>query len=163
MFTPSLLLYGIACSRAPAGPGPHSPVLRQRLPLWHEAHRERVDAVARVLGGDAFAEEDVAEVAAAVRALDFDAHAIRVRQAFDGAGDFVVEGGPAAVGVELVGAAVEWRVAATADVGAGLVEVVVLAGEGILGALVLDDAGFFGREFVVLGTFHDGASISGCL
>ena len=113
----------------------------------------------RVLGREPLAEEDVAEVAAAVGALDLDAHAVGVGQAPDGAGDLVVEGGPAAVGVELVVGAIEGRVAAAADVGAGLVEVVVLAGEGRLGALVLDDVASRRRQLVVLGAFgHEAAS-----
>src|SRR3970282_331246 len=72
----------------------------------HEFHRQRVHAVARVLGRQPFAEEDVAQVAAAVGALDLDAHAIGVWQALDGTRYLVVEGGPATAGVELVLAAV---------------------------------------------------------
>src|SRR4051812_26543524 len=44
-----------------------------------ELHRQRVHAVARVLRREPLAQKDVAQVSAAVVALDFDAHAIGVR------------------------------------------------------------------------------------
>src|SRR5687767_2514184 len=44
-----------------------------------EFHGQRVDAVPRVLGREPLAQEDVAQVSAAVGALDLDAHAIGVR------------------------------------------------------------------------------------
>src|SRR6476660_2692633 len=44
-----------------------------------ELHRQAVHAMARVLRRQPFAEEDVAQVCAAVVALDLDAHAVRVR------------------------------------------------------------------------------------
>ena len=64
------------------------------------------------------------------------------------------------MGVELVVGAVELRVAAAADVSAGLVEVIVLAGEGRFGAFGLDDVPLARCELVVLRTFHGGATAS---
>src|SRR5690606_40680545 len=86
-----------------------------------------------------------------------------VRQASHRAGDLVVECGPAAAGVELVLGAVQGRVAAPADVGAGLEEVVVLAGEGRLRALELDDVALLRRQLVVLRAFHVHTSLGGAL
>ena len=56
-----------------------------------------------VLVGHAFTEEDVAEVAVAIFADDFGARAINIADASHGSGDFVIEAGPAAVTLELVG------------------------------------------------------------
>ncbi len=96
----------------------------------------------------------MAEVAAAVRALDLGAHAVGIGQPVHRARDLLVERGPAAVRVKLVVGAIERGVAAPADVGAGRVEVVVLAGEGPLGALPLDDIAFFFGQFVVFRVRH---------
>src|SRR6185436_637171 len=71
-----------------------------------ELHRQRVHAMARVLRREPLAQENVAQVTATVGALDLDTHAVGVRQALHSARHLVVEGRPAAAGVELVGAAV---------------------------------------------------------
>src|SRR3954466_10145933 len=110
-----------------------------------EFHRQRVHTMARVFRRQPLAEEDVAQVSAAVVALDLDAHAIRVGQTLDRSRHLVVERRPAATGVELVLAAVELSVTAAANVAAGLVEVVVLAGEWGLRALHLDHVALVGR------------------
>src|SRR5206468_4293566 len=111
-----------------------------------------------VLRRQALAVEDVAQVAAARLAQDLDAAAVGVAVLLDGAGDLVVEAGPAAAGLELVGGAVQGRVAAAADVGPGGLVRGVLAGERALGPLAQDDALFLGIERVVaLGIGH-GAS-----
>ena len=96
-----------------------------------------------VLLREAFALEDVAEVASAVFAEDLDASSIGVDVAANGAFDLVVEAGPAAAGVELVFGAVELRVAAAAGVDAGIFRIDVLAGTGELGPFVDEDALFF--------------------
>jgi hypothetical protein len=98
--------------------------------------------------GEALAVEDVTQVAAAGRAQNFDAAAIGVGLVADGAGELLVEAGPAAAGVELAVGAVEGGVAPAADIDAGLKEVVVFASEGPLGALMDDDALFSGGEWV---------------
>ena len=81
-------------------------------------------------------------MAVAVRALDFDALAVGIGQTLHSARDFVVERWPTTMRVELIFGAVELRVAATAEVGASLVKVIVLTGEGRFGALGLDDGRF---------------------
>src|SRR5438105_3436677 len=48
------------------------------LRLRHEGQRHRVHAVPRVLRGEALAEEDVTEAAAARRALDLDPLTVRI-------------------------------------------------------------------------------------
>ena len=108
----------------------------------------------RTFRREPFAKEHVAEVAAAVSALNLDAVAIRVGQTLHGTGDLVIEGWPPAVSVELVLGAVELGVAAAANVGAGFVEVIVLAGEGRFGAFGLDDVPLAQRELVALRAFH---------
>src|SRR3954454_8892845 len=77
-----------------------------------ELHRQGIHAMARVLSRQPFAEEDMAQVRAAVVALDLDAHAIRVRQTLNGARYLIIEGRPAAARVEFVLAAIKHGVAA---------------------------------------------------
>src|SRR3954454_10772403 len=89
-----------------------------------ELHRQAVHAMARVLCCQPFAEEDVAQVSAAVVAFDLDAHAVRVRQPLHRARHLIVEGRPAAARVEFVLAAIKHGVAAAADIAARFVEIV---------------------------------------
>src|SRR6476661_4292835 len=92
--------------------------------------------------------EDVAEVAAAIRALDLDSPAVTVRDVRYRSRDLLVEGGPAAARVELRVGGVQRRVALPAEIGALDVEVVVFAGERKLGAFVEDDPRLFRIKFV---------------
>lgn len=108
----------------------------------------------RVVLREPLAKEHVAEVAAAVGALNLDALTVRVGQTFHGADDLIIEGRPAAVSVELILGAVEPGVAAAANVGAGFIEVIVLAGEWRFGTSGLDHVPLAGRELVVLRVFH---------
>lgn len=93
--------------------------------------------------GEALALEDVAEVAAAVGTGDLDSfheHA-GVLEAFDGAGDAVEVGGPAAAAAELVRCLVQGGVTPGACVHTlRRVVLVKLAGPGRLGALLAEDA-----------------------
>ena len=73
--------------------------------------------MARVLGGERLALEDMPQVAAAGRADDLCAPAVCVLAAGDRPGDLVIEARPAAARVELVIRAVQGRVAAAAVVG----------------------------------------------
>lgn len=102
-----------------------------------------------VLGRHALAFEDVAEMSAAMIADDLRSPTISVSNAFDGVADLVVEAGPTAPRVELAGRFIQRRVAPSAEIGAGLLAIVQLPGARSLGALVDDDACFFGVEFVV--------------
>lgn len=103
----------------------------------------RVDAVALAGGGGAVL-EDVAEVAAAVRADDFCAgHAMTdVRELLDGVGvGGGGEAGPAAVGVELVAGGENDVAAAGTGIVAVLVRLeVVFAGKGAFGVLFSQDS-----------------------
>ena len=83
-----------------------------------------------VFGGKPFSVEDVAEVAVAVIAENLGAAPVGVGFAAHGTRYLVVETGPTAAAVELVGGAVERGVAAAADVRAGSFMQVILAGEG---------------------------------
>ena len=81
---------------------------------------------------------------AAIGALDLDPVAVWVGEMLYRAFNLFVEGWPAAMGVELVGRPVELGIALAADIGTGLVEVVIFPGKGPFGPLVLDDVFFFG-------------------
>jgi hypothetical protein len=107
----------LLCEAAPASVGVEHG--RQLTALGDEPDGEGVDAVARVLVGEALALEDVAEVAAAVGADYFRAPAVRVRVALDAPRVLFVETRPAAARLELGLGRVEWVVAAPADEGAG--------------------------------------------
>ena len=108
--------------------------LGQRLPGGHEPDRQRIDTLARILLGQPFAHELVAQVAAAVGASDFRAPAVRIEQAPERARVAIVERRPAATGIELALRREQRGVAAPADVGPRLVEIVVFTREGALGA-----------------------------
>lgn len=99
--------------------------------------------MALIFGRELFAVEDVAEVAAATGAEDFGAIAVGV--AGDGAGQLVIEGGPAAMRRELVGGEIEGCVALAADIDAGLFVVFEATGTGTFGAFMVDHIIFFGR------------------
>lgn len=103
-----------------------------------------------VLCREVFTSEDMAEVGAAVGALNLRPHPIWVRQPLDGAGDFFIKTGPAAACLKLVLGTVQFSSAASADIGAFFPERIVFSGEGHLGAFVDYDLFFFGREFSLL-------------
>lgn len=115
-----------------------------------ELDRQAVDAVAGILFGQSFALKNVAEVATAVVAEDFDAAAVGITNFFNRAGHFVVETGPTAAGAELVLAIVKRGIATAANEDTVDLEVVILAGEGHFGAFVDNDAGFLGGKGVVI-------------
>lgn len=117
----------------------------------NEPHRERIHAMARVFFRDAFAAENVAEVRAAGVALDLGPPTVRIDQFPYGSGNGIVKSRPAALRVELVRRAVEFRAAAFADVGACFEELIVFTAARRFGSLVLDDPFFLVGESVV---FH---------
>ena len=123
---------------------------RQFAALGHEDQRDGIHAVPRALERVALAEENVAEVAMAVPAEDLGAPAVGICLAPHGAADLVVETGPTAPGVELVGRTVEGRVAPLTEVGTGQRVVLEFAGERALGAFLQDDVLLRGGQFVVL-------------
>ena len=69
---------------------------RQFPAFGDEPDRERVDAVAGILLREAFAFEDMAQVAPAVGADYLRATPVRVRMAHHASWEFVIEAGPAA-------------------------------------------------------------------
>lgn len=71
---------------------------------------------------------------------------------FYGTANFLIKTWPAASGVEFVIGAIQLSVAALANVGAVLKVIIVLATEGRLGPLALDDVLFFVSECVEI---HD--------
>jgi hypothetical protein len=102
----------------------------------HKIHRQRVNAVTRVLLGEVFADKNVSQMGAAVCTLNLRAHPIRVRQPLHSAGDFVVETWPTAVGFKLVLGTVKFGAAAFANIYAFLPKREVFASERHLGAFV---------------------------
>ena len=111
-------------------------------------HRNRVDAVAGVFFGQAFADKNMAEVAAAIGAEYLGAPPVGVCFFAYRTGYFVIESRPTAAGVELVGRAVQRRFAPPADVFACGKMLVVLARKWALCAFVFDDPFFFRAELV---------------
>ena len=112
--------------------------------IGREIQADAVDAVTLVGGrGESLALEDVAEMAAAIGADDLGAgHAPgAVLVARDSAWDAVKVGRPAAARLELVVGLVQRRITAGAGVDTRVgEELVVLAREGRLGALLPEDA-----------------------
>ncbi len=104
--------------------------------------------MAAVFVGHSFADKYVSQMAIAVGADDLGAVAVGVGQVLDRASNLIVKTGPAAAGRKLVSRAVEWRIALFADEGAGGIEVIVLAAERRLRALVQNNALLFGVERV---------------
>ncbi len=88
-----------------------------------------------ILRSEAFAGEDVAQVAAAVVANNFYPSAVGVRDPFHSTGDFIIEGGPATSGVELVFRTVERGFTTAADVGTFGKVLVIFTGERIFRTL----------------------------
>tara|TARA_Y100000780_G_scaffold104683_1_gene95143 strand:+ start:173 stop:478 length:306 start_codon:yes stop_codon:yes gene_type:complete len=89
-------------------------------------------------------------MAAAVSTLHLDAMTVGVGEVLHGSIDLFIEGRPTAVGVEFVNGAVEFGVAPAAGIGAVIIEVVILAGEGPFSPFVLDDVFLFVVELVVV-------------
>jgi hypothetical protein len=82
--------------------------------------------------------EYVTQMPFAVGARNLRSHTVRVGVTGYSPRNLFIEGGPAAVGVELVHGPVQFGVALPADVGASFIKVVILACEWILGAFHLD-------------------------
>ena len=95
--------------------------------------------MARAGGCKPLAEEYVAQVTATSGTFYLRAKTIRVRELGYRVGDFLVKGGPTTVGIELVLGPVEFGVAALANIGAVVIEIVVGPGKGALGSLEFND------------------------
>lgn len=99
-----------------------------------EFHRDRIDAVARVLSRQSFALEDMSKMTTAIMANDFGAVAVGVLVAIDRTRDLVIKARPTAMTVELVLGLVKRRIALSADKRPRIPQFCVLAGKGRLGA-----------------------------
>ena len=100
----------------------------------------------RVLGGKPFSHEDVAEMTTAVIAEDFGAGTVRVGHFFDRALDLVVETRPPALADEFIAGTIQRRVATSADIGAGVFQIRILANECPFCAFAEDHTRFCGRD-----------------
>jgi hypothetical protein len=94
----------------------------------------------------------------AVRAGDLDPPAVRIETLAHCPIDRRVEARPTAARVEFVDRLVERGIASSADEGAGIIQLLILAAEGSLGPLVNDDALFIGRQGVVSHRYPPGRS-----
>ena len=95
------------------------------------------------------------KVSSALSAGDFSPPAVGVERPRNSAVDFVVKARPAAIGVELIGRAIERRITLTADKRADSRFVQQLAAKRQLCAFVDDDALFFVSQLV-----HDTTSFA---
>ena len=111
-----------------------------------KAHGQRIHAVARIFFREAFALEHVPEVRAAVVALNLHPVAVGIGQAAHHVGEGVVEGGPAAAGVEFIRRAVQRHAALAAEVGSGGGVLFVFAGPRGFRGLAENDLRFHGRQ-----------------
>ena len=98
-----------------------------------------------VFGGEAFVEEYVTQVGAAIGADDFRAHAVGIGNTFYRAFDLVVEAGPAAMGTEFIFRAIQGGVAAFAGVSSFFFIIQPFTGIGPFSAFMQDHLCFFGR------------------
>ncbi len=95
-----------------------------------------------------FTDKDVAEVGAAVGALNFRAYAVWVWEAFDCAWDFLIKAWPSTVSFKLILGTVKFCAAPFAHVGAFAPKRVIFACKGHLGAFVYDDLFLFRTKFL---------------
>ena len=107
--------------------------------------------MARVLAGESFSHEDVAEMTTAVITDDFRAKTVAVGHTLDRTLDLIIEAGPTALADEFVIGPIERRVATPADVGAWLLEIRVFADERPFCPFTQDDTRFLGRKRVEFG------------
>jgi len=81
-------------------------------------------------------------------AFDLDSFSIRIRESFHGSRDFIVEGRPPTLGIELVLGSVKRGVASLADVSTWFEVCFVLSTKGTLGTLSYNDPFFLGCKLV---------------
>ena len=101
-----------------------------------------------VLRRQPLADEDVAEVATTSGTLYFDALTVGIRESPNGALDLLIEGWPAATGLELRIRNVERHFAAATDVSTLREEIVILARERAFSPFMDDYARLVGVELV---------------
>ena len=107
--------------------------------------------MARVLAGEPFSHEDVAEMTTAVITDDFGTRTVAVGHLLDSTLYLIVEAGPTAVAGEFVIGPIERRVATPADVGAWVLEIRVFADKRPFCPFAQDNTRFLGRERVEFG------------
>jgi len=93
---------------------------------------------------EALPREDMPEMSPALGADDLRKRRMPIGLTLHGAGDFVVEGGPAASGVEFMLRPIQGCIATLAEIGPRFLVLLVLAGERALRSLVQDHALLFG-------------------
>ena len=108
-----------------------------------EEKRNRIDAVARILRGKSLVQKHMPQVSSAFGAGDLGAPSVGVGRPHHGARNLVIETGPAAPRVELVGGTVQRRAALAAVVYARLAVVIISARKGRFGTLVDDHTSLF--------------------
>ena len=103
-----------------------------------------------VLLGEPFAEENVPQMSAASTALYLRSLAVWVGYLINGPRDLFVEGRPTATSVKFINGPIQLSIAPAAGIGARLIKIVVLSGEGPLRSLGFDDMPLFSRKRIEL-------------
>lgn len=116
---------------------------RQGFSFLDKLHGNRIHTMPGVLRGEALAFKDVAQMAFAVGADDFNPAPIRIRVLVNRPGDLIIEAGPSATGFKLIRGLVQRLVALPADVGARHFIVFILSRKRALSAFVQEDVLFF--------------------
>ena len=102
----------------------------------------------RVLWGETFPLKQMSQMGPAFCAFDLNSLAVRIRESLHRSRNFIVEGGPPALGVKLVLGSVKRAVASLADVSTRFEVCFVLSTKGTLGSLSCYDPFFFCCKFV---------------
>ena len=116
----------------------------------NKPHRQRIDAVTRVLLREVFAGEHMSEMAVALRAADLGARAIRIGNVLHGTLDFLIKTRPTATGMKLAIRSVEFCIALPAEIGSSPEFALIFTRERRLGTPSKNDVCFFGGEGVVV-------------
>lgn len=117
-----------------------------------ETNRERIDAVASIFLGVAFARKHMTEVAVAVSAADLGPPAVGIRNLLYGTREMIIKSWPAATGIKFGLSREEGAIALAAEIGAIFEKTVIFSLKRGFSPLLEDNAGFFLTERVVTHT-----------
>lgn len=91
-----------------------------------------------------FTGEDMAQVCAAIRTLNFCSKAVGIRQFLHGSRNFLIKTGPPAAGMEFIVRTIQLRITLLTNVRPLFEVIIVLTRKRRFGSLVLDDIGLLG-------------------
>tara|TARA_B110000285_G_C15133793_1_gene625441 strand:- start:527 stop:985 length:459 start_codon:yes stop_codon:yes gene_type:complete len=113
-------------------------------------HGDRINTVPGVFFGDALAFEHMTQMAITLAAQNLNPLAIGIDFASNRTGYFIVERGPAAVGLKLVFRAIERLLTLAANINAAIKMIVVFSRKGSFSALLENDPRLFWRQWFSL-------------